>query len=143
MNLKIKNTSKYPLPHYATEGSAGMDLYSNEDKIVISPYSRKMIKTGIFIQIPKGYEAQIRPHSGLFYKHGIIVLNTPDTIDSDYTGEICVILYNSTLRPYVVEKGDKIAQMIVTKYEKIEWENVLILEDTERGDGGFGSTGNK
>lgn len=143
MNVKIINNSEFNNPKYATEGSAGMDLYSNEDKIIIPPHSRRIIKTGIFIQLPEGYEAQIRPRSGLAHRHGITVLNTPGTIDSDYTGEIGVILYNSTLTPYFVTKGERIAQMVVSKYEKIEWENVLILENTKRGNGGFGSTGNK
>lgn len=130
------------LPQYKTIGSAGMDLQACiENPIVISPHKRKLIPTGLRIQLPYGYEAQIRPRSGLALKYGITVLNSPGTIDSDYTGEIGVVLYNSSDSAFIVRDGDRIAQMVIAKYEKVDWTVVDELEPTQRGDGGFGHTG--
>ena len=130
------------LPQYKTIGSAGMDLQACiENPIVISPHKRKLIPTGLRIQLPYGYEAQIRPRSGLALKNGITVLNSPGTIDSDYTGEIGVVLYNSSDSAFTVRDGDRIAQMVIAKYEKIIWLTVDELEPTQRGEGGFGHTG--
>ena len=142
MEVKIINASKYPLPEYKTVGSAGVDLYANtEGPINLRELERKLVPTGIFIQLPEGYEAQIRPRSGLAVKNGLTVLNTPGTIDSDYTGEIKVCLINLSKDPYVVNPGERIAQMVISKYEKAEWKVVDSLDKTERGAGGFGSTG--
>jgi dUTP pyrophosphatase len=142
MKVKIVNTSKHPNPVYSTEYSAGMDLRANlNEPIVLKSLDRKLIPTGIFIEIPKGYEAQIRPRSGLALKKGISVLNTPGTIDADYRGEIGVILVNLSTEDFTVTDGERISQMIVTKHETVEWENVKQLEETERGVGGFGHTG--
>lgn len=140
--IKIVNKSNNPLPEYKTIGSAGMDLRSAEEAI-IKPGERKLIHTGIFIGLTEGYEAQIRPRSGLALKFGISVCNTPGTIDSDYTGEICVILINFGGDDFKVEYGDRIAQMVISKYEKAEWDSVESLEETERGEGGFGHSGVK
>ena len=142
MNVKIVNKSNHRLPEYATEKSAGMDLKANIDEpIVLGPLERQMIPTGIHIQLPDGYEAQVRPRSGLAAKYGVTVCNTPGTIDADYTGEIKVILINLSNEKFVINPGDRIAQMVVAKYERVEWNEVATLDETERGEGGFGSTG--
>lgn len=131
------------LPEYALMGDSGMDLRSNEDDIVIiKPNGRTLIKTGLFVQLPDGYEFQIRPKSGMAMKYGITVLNTPGTIDANYRGEIGVILYNASDRDYAVAPGDKIAQMVLQQVPKVEWEPVTELTKTNRGDGGYGHTGN-
>ncbi len=140
--VKIIHQNNHVLPEYATEGSAGMDVRANlEIAITIKPLERVLIPTGIFIQLPIGYEAQIRPRSGLAYKYGITVLNSPGTIDSDYIGEIKILLVNLSQENFVIESGERIAQMIIAPYTKIDWEVVEILSATERGEGGFGSTG--
>lgn len=145
MKINIVNNSKNPLPEYATEGSAGMDLMAEmpdgSDFAMIPPGQRRLIKTGLHIQLPVGFEAQIRPRSGLALKKGITVLNTPGTIDSDYTGDIGIILFNSTDGMFYVNQGDRIAQMVIAQYEKISWKPVLLLSETERGSGGFGHSG--
>ena len=144
MEIKVINASRYELPKYETIGSAGLDLRSNEEYIVfIEPFCRKLIHTGIYIELPQGYEAQIRPRSGLALKKGITVLNSPGTIDSDYRGEIGVILYNSSNEPAVVDPGERIAQMVIAKYERVELIDVNYLNETDRGDGGYGHTGTK
>lgn len=142
MEVKIVNKSNHRLPEYATVDSAGMDLKANIDEpFALGPLERQMVPTGIFIQLPKGTEAQIRPRSGLAAKNGITVLNSPGTIDSDYTGEIKVILINLSNEKFVVNPGDRIAQMVVARYERVEWNEVATLDETERGEGGFGHTG--
>ena len=142
MNVKIVNKSNYRLPEYATKKSAGIDLKANIDEsIVLGPLERQMVPTGIHIQLPDGYEAQVRPRSGLAAKYGVTVCNTPGTIDADYTGEIKVILINLSNEKFVINPGDRIAQLVVAKYERVEWNEVTTLDETERGDGGFGSTG--
>lgn len=144
IKVKIINNSKYPNPKYATPYSAGMDLYSNLDEpITLKPLERKLIPTGIKIGLPIGYEAQIRPRSGMAIKYGVSVCNTPGTIDADYVGEICVILINLSNTDFTVNPGERIAQMVVAKHETIDWECVDMLDDTERGEQGFGHTGNK
>lgn len=141
MTIKIINKSKHPLPKYQTENSAGMDLNANlEESITLKPLERKLVSTGLFIQLTEGYEAQIRPRSGLALKNGITVLNTPGTIDSDYRGEIGVILVNLSSETFTINDGDRIAQMIIAKHETAVWEEVEELEISERGKGGFGST---
>lgn len=140
--VKIVNKSNHRLPEYATPGAAGMDLKANtSEAIVLKPLERQMIPTGLFIQLPEGCEGQIRPRSGLAAKHGITVANSPGTLDKDYTGEVKVILINLSNENFVIQPGDRIAQLIVARYEKVEWEEVAFLDETERGDGGFGSTG--
>ena len=142
MEVKIVNNSHYPSPEYATLQSAGMDLRADiTQSITLEPLKRAMIPTGISIQLPQGYEAQIRPRSGLAAKHGISLVNTPGTIDADYRGEIKVILVNLSDTPFVLNPGERIAQMVVAKFERVEWINVDSLEESERGEGGFGSTG--
>lgn len=142
VNVKIVNKSRHQLPSYATVGSAGMDLKANtSEPIVLKPMERYLFPTGIYIQLPEGYEAQIRPRSGLAVKYGITVTNAPGTIDMDYTGEIGVSLINLSNENFVVHPGERIAQMVIAKYEKISWVEVAQLDETERGDGGFGSTG--
>ena len=142
MIVKIINKSKNELPKYETLFSAGMDLRANlEESIVLKPFQRLVVKTGLFISLQKGYEAQIRPRSGLALKKGITVLNSPGTIDADYRGEIGVILINLSDSDFVINTGDRIAQMIIAKHETIEWEAVDKLDDSVRGDKGFGSTG--
>ena len=142
MKIKIVNKSKHSLPGYSTDNSAGMDLMANIDEsIKLKPLERALIPTGLFIELPAGYEAQIRPRSGLAIKHGISVLNTPGTIDADYRGEICVILINLSNNIYTINDGERISQMIISRHEKIEWDLVEVLEETERGAGGFGHTG--
>ena len=142
MRVKIINKSKNELPKYETLFSAGMDLRASlEESIVLKPFQRLVVKTGLFISLQKGYEAQIRPRSGLALKKGITVLNSPGTIDADYRGEIGVILINLSDSDFEINTGDRIAQMIIAKHEKIEWEVVDKLDDSVRGDKGFGSTG--
>jgi len=144
MNVKIVNKSQWPSPSYATEQSAGMDLKANiSEPVTLSALERAMIPTGLFIQLPDGFEAQVRPRSGLAAKHGITVLNTPGTIDADYRGEIKVILVNLSNEAFTIEPGERIAQMVVSRHEKVEWEEVDSLDQTLRGEGGFGSTGKK
>ena len=142
MRVKIVNLSDNPLPAYATEGSAGMDLraFLSED-IVIKPLQRVMVPTGLYISLPQGYEAQVRPRSGLAAKSGVTVLNTPGTVDSDYRGELKVILINLSSEDFTVKSGDRIAQMVISRHEKAEFEETAALDETERGSGGFGSTG--
>ena len=142
IKVKIVNRSGLPLPEYKTAESAGMDLSSAEaEAITLKPLERKLIKTGLLIELPKGLEAQVRPRSGMAYKHGISVLNSPGTIDSDYRGEIGVIAVNLSNEEYTIEKGERIAQLVIAKHERAEWISVETLEETERGTGGFGSTG--
>lgn len=144
MNVKIVNKSRYPLPQYATALSAGMDLKANIDEpIVLGSLERTMVPTGLFIELPEGYEAQIRPRSGLAAKHGITVTNAPGTIDADYRGEICVLLVNLGKEAFTINPGERIAQMVVARHERVEWIEVGELASSERGAGGFGSTGVK
>lgn len=144
MKVRIVNTSKNELPEYKTEMSAGMDLRANIDsEIELNPLERKLIPTGLFIELPRGFEAQIRPRSGMSLKHGISVLNTPGTIDADYRGEIGVILVNLSNDQYAIQPGERICQMIIAKHETVEWEQVEVLDETSRGAGGFGHTGTK
>ena len=144
MKVKIVNKSGFQLPFYATELSAGMDLKASiETPVELDTLERAMIPTGIYIEVPAGYEAQIRPRSGLAAKHGISVCNSPGTIDADYRGEIKVILVNLSKEKFTINPGERIAQMVIAKYEKIEWEEVVQLSETDRGAGGFGSTGTK
>lgn len=142
MKVKIVNKGNQPLPTYATSGSAGMDLRANIDEtILLHPNERRLIPTGLHIQLPKGYEANVRPRSGLALKNGITVLNSPGCIDSDYVGEIGVILINHSIQAFEIKNGDRIAQLTINKVEQAEWEVVDSLDNTERGEGGFGSTG--
>lgn len=142
MNIRIINRSKNTLPAYETIHSAGMDLRADlESAVLLGPMERKLIPTGLHIELPEGYEAQIRPRSGLAYKHGISIVNSPGTIDADYRGEIKVLLINLSTEPFEIGSGDRIAQMIVSKHEKVEWQQVEILNDTARGVGGYGHTG--
>ncbi len=144
MQVKIVNRSKHALPAYETKASAGMDLRANIDApVVLEPLGRALIPTGLFIALPEGYEAQIRPRSGLAAKHGISVLNSPGTIDADYRGEIKVILVNLSNEPFTIEDGERVCQMVVAKHEHVAWESVEVLDETERGEGGFGHTGKK
>lgn len=144
MKVQIVNNSKHELPKYATKLSAGMDLRANiEEPIVLQPGERRLIPTGIHIGLPQGYEAQVRPRSGLAIKHGITCLNSPGTIDADYTGDVGVILINHGQEPFTINDGDRIAQMVIAKYKKVTWVEVEVLQATERGDGGFGHTGKK
>jgi dUTP pyrophosphatase len=142
MKIKIVNHSKHPLPEYATPLSAGMDLRANIDEaIVLKPLERKLVPTGLFIELPAGFEAQIRPRSGLAIKKGITVLNSPGTIDADYRGEICIILINLSTEDFVINDGERICQMIIASREQAEWIEVEELGETDRGAGGFGHTG--
>ena len=142
MKIRIVNKSKYPSPAYATELSAGVDLKANlEESVTIGPLERTLVPTGLYIALPAGYEAQVRPRSGLAAKFGITVLNTPGTIDADYRGEIKVILVNLSNQPFEIVPGERIAQMVIARHEKATWEEVEELDQTVRGDGGFGSTG--
>ena len=144
LTVKIINKSSNPLPKYATALSAGVDLYANNDEpIELGSLERKLIPTGIYMELPAGYEAQIRPRSGLAIKHGIGLLNSPGTIDADYRGEIKIIVVNLSNSPFTIQKGERIAQMVIAKHEQVEWEAVEILSDTQRGSGGFGHTGKK
>jgi len=142
MDIKIINKSAHKMPHYETDFSAGMDLRANMDEpITLKPLERAIIKTGLFIELPLGFEAQVRPRSGLAAKKGITVLNAPGTIDADYRGEIGVILVNLSNEEFVVNSGERIAQMVIAKHEHISWKEVDVLGETTRGSGGFGSTG--
>ncbi|CAA0182876.1 dUTP diphosphatase [Tenacibaculum maritimum] len=142
MNVQIINKSKHQIPAYETEGSAGMDLRANIEKsITLKPLERAIIKTGLFIALPVGFEAQVRPRSGLAAKKGITVLNSPGTIDADYRGEIGVILVNLSNDNFTIQDGERIAQLIIAKHERITWKQVEVLNETARGTGGFGSTG--
>ena len=144
MKVQIINKSKHALPSYATIASAGMDLRANLDTpVVLKPLQRCLVPTGLFMALPMGYEAQVRPRSGLAIKKGITVLNTPGTIDADYRGEVCVILVNLSADEFVVEDGERIAQMVIARHEQVEWQPVEVLDDTERGAGGFGHSGTK
>lgn len=144
MNVRIVNTSKHELPAYATIASAGMDLRANLDEpVLLKPLERLLIPTGLFIELPVGFEAQIRPRSGLAFKKGITVLNSPGTIDADYRGEIKVLLVNLSNENFIVENGERVAQMVIAAHEKVDWEQVESLEETVRGAGGFGHTGVK
>lgn len=144
MKVQIINRGHHPLPQYATEQSAGLDLRSNLDSPVeLKPLERKLIPTGLYMALPKGYEAQVRPRSGLAIKKGITVLNSPGTIDADYRGEICVILINLSDQPFLINDGERIAQMVIARHEQAEWEQVDVLDQTERGAGGFGHSGVK
>ena len=144
MKVQIINRSHHPLPQYATELSAGVDLRANiESPIELRPMERRLIPTGLFMALPPGFEAQVRPRSGLAIKHGITVLNTPGTIDADYRGEVCVILINLSDEPFIIADGERIAQMIIARHEQAEWEPVEVLSETERGAGGFGHSGTK
>lgn len=142
MKIKVINNSHHPLPQYATLQSAGMDLRANLDEpITLEPLQRCLVPTGLHIALPQGMEAQVRPRSGLALKKGVTVLNSPGTIDADYRGEICVILVNLSGEPFVINDGERIAQMVIARYEQAEWEPVQSLDETERGDGGFGHSG--
>ncbi|MCB9018039.1 MAG: dUTP diphosphatase [Prevotellaceae bacterium] len=144
MKVSIINKSKHALPQYATPFSAGMDLRANIDgPIELNPMERKLIPTGLFIALPEGYEAQIRPRSGLAFKHGITILNAPGTIDADYRGELKVLLVNLSTQPFVIEDGERICQMVIAQHAVVEWLPCDNLDETERGDGGFGHTGAK
>ncbi|WP_210462970.1 dUTP diphosphatase [Rufibacter roseolus] len=140
--VKVINLGKHPLPAYATEHSAGLDLHANLNApVTLKPLQRTLIPTGLSIELPEGHEAQIRPRSGLAFKHGISIVNSPGTIDADYRGEIKVLLVNLSDVDFVVEDGERIAQMVVARYERVAWQAVEELSDTERGVGGYGSTG--
>ena len=145
MEVRIVNTSHHPLPAYGTALSAGMDLraFLPDGSIVLRPMERKLVKTGLFMELPEGFEAQIRPRSGLALKKGITVLNSPGTIDADYRGEICVLLINLSNEDFEVTDGERIAQMVIAKHETVQWQQCDSLTDTERGTGGFGHTGTK
>ena len=144
MKVQIINKSKHALPTYATEASAGMDLRANlSEPIVLKPLQRCLVPTGLYMALPVGYEAQVRPRSGLAIKKGVTVLNTPGTIDADYRGEVCVILVNLSAEEFVIEDGERIAQMVIARHEQVEWQAVEVLDDTERGVGGFGHSGVK
>ena len=144
MQVKVINHSKHDLPNYETKASAGLDIRANiEEPIVLKPLERVLVKTGLFLEIPEGYEAQVRPRSGLALKKGITVLNSPGTIDADYRGEVGVILINLSNEDFTIEDGERIAQVVFAQVEQAEWINVETLTETERGEGGFGSTGVK
>ncbi|MBP0902827.1 dUTP diphosphatase [Mariniflexile gromovii] len=144
MNIRIINKSNHPLPHYETEASAGMDLRANlSEERTLKPLERSIVGTGLFIELPIGYEAQVRPRSGLAAKKGITVLNAPGTIDADYRGEIGVILVNLSNEDFVIQNGERIAQLVIAKHDRAEWVAVEELSETIRGEGGFGSTGTK
>ncbi|MBC5838460.1 dUTP diphosphatase [Flavobacterium muglaense] len=144
MKINIINKSQHALPHYETIASAGMDLRANlTEPITLQPLERTLVKTGLFIELPIGYEAQVRPRSGLAFKNGITVLNAPGTVDADYRGEIGVILVNLSNQPFEIQNGERIAQLIIAKHERANWIEVQELSETSRGEGGFGSTGVK
>lgn len=144
MNVKIINKSKHPSPRYETASSAGMDVRANLDHpIHLLPLQRTLVKTGLFVEIPKGFEIQVRPRSGLSFKHGVTVLNSPGTIDADYRGEIGVLLVNLSQEPFVIDDGERIAQLVVAAHQQVQWLEVGDLETSARGQGGFGSTGTK
>ena len=142
MKIKIINKSHHPMPAYATPQSAGMDIRANlTEPVELKPFERKLIPTGLYIALPEGYEAQLRPRSGLALKHGLTLLNTPGTIDADYRGEIGVILVNLSMEPFTIADGERICQMVIATHAHVEWEAVETLDETERGAGGFGHTG--
>ena len=144
MKVNIVNKSRFPLPQYATVHSAGLDLRADlEQPLMLKPLERSLVPTGLYIELPEGYEAQVRPRSGLAAKHGISIVNTPGTIDPDYRGEIKVILVNLSDVPFTLEPGERIAQMVIARFEHITWNEVETLSETERGEGGFGHTGVK
>lgn len=144
ITVKVVNKSKHPLPEYATDHSAGMDLRAElSAPIVLKPLQRSLVPTGLFIELPQGHEAQIRPRSGLAFKHGLTVLNSPGTIDADYRGEVKVLLVNLSDSDFTINDGERIAQMVIARHETIEWYAVMELEETKRGAGGFGHTGTK
>jgi dUTP pyrophosphatase len=144
MKVSVVNRSRFPLPQYATVHSAGLDLRADLDQsLVLKPLERSLVPTGLYIELPEGYEAQVRPRSGLAAKHGISIVNTPGTIDPDYRGEIKVILVNLSDVPFTLEPGERIAQMVIARFEHITWNEVETLSETERGEGGFGHTGVK
>lgn len=144
MKIKVINKSKHELPSYATGGAAGMDLRANIDApIILKSLERTLVATGLFIELPLGFEAQIRPRSGLAFKNGLTVLNSPGTIDADYRGEIKVILVNLSKDDFTINDGERVAQMVIAKHEQAEWQEVQVLEESTRGEGGFGSTGKK
>ena len=144
MKVKVVNKSHQPLPQYATPQSAGMDLRANLDEpVTLQPLERRLIPTGLYIALPEGYEAQVRPRSGLALKKGITVLNSPGTIDADYRGEIGVLLINLSQEPFIVNDGERIAQMVIARHEQGQFEEVEVLDETERGAGGYGHTGVK
>ena len=142
MQVKVINKSKHPLPQYETIASAGMDVRAHIDEaITLAPLERVLVKTGLFVEIPLGFEIQVRPRSGLAFKKGITVLNSPGTIDADYRGEIGVLLVNLSSEPFVIEDGERVAQLVLASHEQAQWQQVDILEESNRGQGGFGSTG--
>lgn len=144
LNVPVINKSKHPLPAYATALSAGMDIRANLDEpMTLAPMQRCLVPTGLYIALPEGYEAQVRPRSGLAIKKGVTVLNSPGTIDADYRGEICVILVNLSAELFVIEDGERIAQLVIARHEQAAWQAVEMLDETERGAGGFGHTGKK
>lgn len=144
MKIRIINKSKHPLPQYATPLSVGLDLRANIDTpITLQPLQRCLVPTGLFMALPEGYEAQVRPRSGLAIKKGVTVLNSPGTIDADYRGEICIILVNLSNEPFVIEDGERVAQMVIARHEQAEWDETDTLDETERGTGGFGHSGKK
>ena len=144
LNVQIINKSKHPLPAYATELYAGMDIRANlNEPISLAPMQRCLVPTGLYIALPEGFEAQVRPRSGLAIKKGITVLNSPGTIDADYRGEVCIILVNLSAETFVIEDGERIAQMVIARHEQALWREVEVLDETERGAGGFGHTGKK
>ena len=144
MKINIINQSRHDLPSYQTNASAGMDLRANLEKsIILNPLQRALIPTGLYLELPVGYEAQIRPRSGLAYKYGISIVNSPGTIDADYRGELKVLLVNLSDQNFTIEDGERIAQMVIAKHETVEWQEAIILSETERGAGGYGSTGLK
>lgn len=144
MEIKIVNKSKHELPAYSTIASAGMDLRASIDKeILLKPMQRILVPTGLFLEIPEGYEAQIRPRSGLAINKGITILNSPGTIDADYRGEVCIIMINLSDQDFIINDGERIGQIVIAKHEKAEWTEVKVLNETNRGAGGFGHTGKK
>lgn len=144
MKIQVINSSRHPLPEYATEQSAGMDLRASLDEpVTLQPLQRALIPTGIRIALPKGYECQLRPRSGLALRHGVTLLNSPGTIDADYRGEIGVIMVNISDTPFVINDGERICQMVIARHETATWEEVEVLSDTDRGEGGFGHTGKR
>lgn len=144
MKIRIVNKSKHELPQYATLLSAGLDLRANIDSpVILGPMERCLVPTGLFMALPAGYEAQVRPRSGLALKRGITVLNSPGTIDADYRGEVCIVLVNLSAEPFTIEDGERVAQMVIARHEQAEWEVTDVLDETERGEGGFGHSGRK
>ena len=144
LQVKVINKGKHPLPEYATALAAGLDLKADlSSPIQLKPLQRQLIPTGLFIQLPEGYEAQIRPRSGLAFKNGITVLNSPGTIDADYRGEVKVLLVNLSNEEFTINDGERIAQMVIAKHEQVQWAAVTVLDHSDRGSGGFGSTGKK